>query len=300
MLNLAGKPLIGHVIDAIANAGVDRLEIVVGYRNEVVERYVKETYSHLNPHFPFQKKRLGLGHAVLQGLEDVDDPVLIVLGDTVVDVDFSKFVQPGNNVVGVYPVPDPERFGIVELEDDRVVRVVEKPSQPKSNLILAGIYYLRSQRLLKQAIEYLIEHDITTKGEYQLTDALGRLIETGEEFKIHRLQGWYDCGTKESLLESHAFLLQRTHNGRNGHNYVVHPPVFIHPEAQVENSIIGPNVTIDKGAQVKDTVLRNSVVGKNARISGLVLADSLIGENALAQGRPRVLSLGDFSQLEFY
>ncbi|MCF7801268.1 MAG: NTP transferase domain-containing protein [Candidatus Marinimicrobia bacterium] len=300
MINLAGKPIIGHIIDAISKAGVTQLEIIVGYKNDQVEQYVVKNYGDLHPGFPLQRERKGLGHAVLQGLDDSDEPALIILGDTIFDLDFTKFLNLTHTTLAVVPVEDPRRFGVAETQGDVVMRLVEKPENPQSNLALVGLYYIKNQGRLKRAIEQIINENITTKGEYQLTDALQVMIADGEEVHTKAISGWYDCGTKESLLSSHQFLLTSIQTRDELPHVIQHPPVYIHPDADVKNSVIGPNVTIARDAVVRNAVLTNVIVGRYATVENVVLKDSLIGDSAVVQESARVLNIGDFSELKFY
>jgi glucose-1-phosphate thymidylyltransferase len=176
---------------------------------------------------------------------------------------------------------------------------VEKPENPKSNLALAGLYFIRDQRILKAAIEQLIKDDITTRGEYQLTDALQLLIQQGESIQVKEIDGWYDCGTRESLLESHRFLLKSNNSQAMANGAIIRPPVFIHPEAIVQNSIIGPYVTLDKGSRVTNAVISNTIVSRFASIESMILKDSLIGESAIAISPARTINIGDYSELKF-
>ncbi len=299
MINMAGKPLLGHVIDAIVEVGVTQLSVIVGYKKEQVERFINREYAHLNPVYPFQAERKGLGHAVMQGLEDKEESVLVILGDTVFDVDFSNFVEKGRNIIGVVRVEDPRRFGVAEVEGNRVTNLVEKPENPRSDLALAGLYFIRDQRILLNAIQRLIDEDIRTRGEYQLTDALQLLIEDGEDIQVKEIDGWYDCGTRQSLLASHQFLLKTAEPASSADGSIIRHPVFIHPEAVVENSIIGPHVTLDRGCRIKNAVLTNTIVSRNAVIEAMVLNDSLIGESAVAVSPARTINIGDYSELKF-
>ena len=299
MINLAGKRLIGHVLDAVEGAGADSVSIIVGYKGEQVEEYVNRYYSHLRLDFPFQAERKGLGHAVLEGLEDKEEGVLILLGDTVFDVDFKQFVGNKNNAIAVVKVDDPRRFGVAEIDaEHRIKKLVEKPEIPKSDLALAGLYYIQDQRILKAAIEKLIEDDIKTRGEYQLTDALQLMIEDGEHIEAVEINGWYDCGTKESLLDSHRFLLKHHLSTEHSNGSIIHPPVFIHETAKVSDSVIGPNVTIDKGAQICGAILTETIVGKGSVINSMILSHSLVGDHALVEGQKRVVNVGDYSELK--
>lgn len=300
MINLAGRRLIGHVLEAVESAGASSVSIIIGYKGEQVEEYVNRFYSHLRLDFPFQKERKGLGHAVLQGLEDKDESVLILLGDTVFDVDFKAFVDRDENALAVVKVDDPRRFGVAEVDHEGFIeRLVEKPEAPKSDLALAGMYYIKDQRVLKSALEKLIRDDIRTRDEYQLTDALQMMIENGEKTKAIQINGWYDCGTKESLLDSHRFLLQKAQSTDQMESTVIHPPVFIHSQATVRNSVIGPNVTIDKGSEVDGAILSDTIVGKYSIIRNMILRNSLIGDNSVSESHVRSVNVGDYSELKF-
>ena len=300
MINLAGKRLIGHVLEAVESAGASSISIIIGYKGEQIEDYVNRYYSHLRLDFPYQKERKGLGHAVLKGLEDKEESVLILLGDTVFDVDLKSFVTRDSNAIGVVKVADPRRFGVAEVNaEGQITKVVEKPEHPRSNLALAGLYFIKDQRVLKAAIEKLIHDEIKTRDEYQLTDALQLMIEEGQVITAVEINGWYDCGTKESLLDSHRFLLNHTQSTDQMKDTVIHPPVFIHPEATVINSVIGPNVTIDRGAEVIGAILSDTIVGKHSVIRNMILKNSLIGDNSIAESHVRSVNVGDYSELKF-
>ncbi|MEA3287521.1 MAG: sugar phosphate nucleotidyltransferase [Candidatus Marinimicrobia bacterium] len=299
MINLAGKRLIGHVLEAVEAAGVTSVSIIVGYKGEQVEEYVNRFYSHMRLDFPYQAERKGLGHAVLQGLEDKEEGVLILLGDTVFDVDFKNFVSTGENAIAVVKVDDPRRFGVAEVNEvNRVERLVEKPEHPKSDLALAGMYYIKDQRILKAAIEKLIADEIKTRGEYQLTDALQLMLEEGTVIQAVEINGWYDCGTRESLLDSHRFLLDDLPAGNHAKDTIIHPPVFIHPEAKVINSVIGPNVTVDKRAEISGAILTDTIVGKDSVIKNMILSHSLIGDHSIVENQVRTVNVGDYSELK--
>ena len=285
MISLAGKPLLGHILDAISHSGLTSISVIVGYLKEQVEEYVNDQYSHLRLDFPFQAERKGLGHAVLTGLEDKEEDVLILLGDTIFDVDFDAFRKRDQNGIAVVRVDDPHRFGIAEVDaSTRVMRLVEKPDQPQSDLALAGMYYIKDQRVLKAALEKLVRDNITTRGEYQLTDGLQLMIEQGETIEAVEINGWYDCGTEDSILESHQFLLEQQKSNMYDQAVGVIPPVFIHPTAQIQNSQIGPNVTLDAGVTVRNSKIVDSIIGEDSVIEGQNLKHTLLAQGSYFEG----------------
>ena len=301
MLPVAGKPIIGHILCDVKSLNPREVRLVVGYRGETLEAYVQETFPEMPVRLVWQEEQLGLGHAVLQALEEGEcEPVLIVLGDTVFDVDYAAFVASGENVLGVRPVPDPERFGIVELDEgDRIIRLVEKPAEPKSNLALVGLYYVADGEELRRAIASLVEVGARTRGEYQLTDALQRMIDAGTSFVPFRIGNWFDCGKPETLLETNRALLDRraVQPLREFEAARIVPPVAIGPNCRIERAIVGPHVTLGRDAVVYETIVRDSIIGDGASVRGCVLERSIVGPGVSMEIPARTVNLGEGSQV---
>ena len=304
MLPVAGRPIIGHILDDVAELGADEIRLVVGYMGETVGEYAREAFPELPIRLVWQQQQLGLGHAVLQAIEEGDsDPVLVVLGDTVFDVDYEAVVASEVHVLGVRQVPDPERFGIVELDDsgERIVRLVEKPSDPPTDLALVGLYWVRDGEMLREAIAGLVDTDVTTRGEYQLTDALQRLIEAGEPFAPFEIGDWFDCGKPETLLSTNRALLDREppdrHAEMHGAAAAIVPPVWIGKECTVENAVVGPHVTLMDGATVRNAVVSDSILAAGSNVENTVLEGSIVGPDAVVAGRPLEVDVGDGSTL---
>lgn len=305
MLPVAGRPILGHILADVADLGAADVTIVVGYRGEAVEAYVRETFPDLPVRFVRQEPQLGLGHAVLVALGEGDrGPVLVVLGDTVFDVDYHRIVEGTRDVLGVRSVPDPERFGIVELDDsgERVVRLVEKPAEPRSDLALVGLYYVRDAGALRSAIAGLVDAEATTRGEYQLTDALQRLIDDGVEFAPFEIGEWYDCGKPETLLDTNRVLLERdppeVPEGVRGPTATIVPPVYVAEGCEIERSVVGPHVSLMPGATLRDAVVRDAIVFEEASIEGAVVERAIVGRRSRVRGRPARASIGDDAAVE--
>ena len=298
LLEVAGKPVLSHVLDPTLALNPEEVIFVVGYKGEDIESFVKANYS-FTSRFVYQDKLLGLGYALDLALAEVgDNPVLIVLGDTIIESDLGKLVEAGDNVLGLMQVGDPSRFGIAEIKDGVVVKLEEKPEHPKSNLALIGLYYFRSPNRLKWALEEIIRSGKTTKGEIQLTDALELMISEGVRFHTYEVQGWYDCGKKETLLDSNSRLLEKGEQPAPIEGSLLIPPVYISADATVTNSIIGPNVSISSGTTVENSIIRNSIVGSQTTIANVVLDDSLIGNKVNINGESRKLNIGDSSEID--
>jgi len=298
LFNVAGKPIIGHILDFLINAGVDEIVVVVGYEASQVERYLNENYPE-NTHTIVQPERKGLGHAVGVALDDNDEPVIILLGDTIMDIDLKNLMGKTNTTIGVRNVENPQLFGIVEMDGEYASKLVEKPEEPSSDLAIAGIYKIQNQSILKRSIDALIEQNITTKGEIQLTDALQDMIDKGEKIESFNVENWYDCGSWSSILETNRILLDNS--GGSEANYadsVVTNPCYIAPTAQLVNSIVGPHVTIDDGAIIKNSIISDSVIAKGATLENCSMTGSIVGEHALVHGTVRKLSVGDYSEIK--
>ena len=243
---------------------------------------------------------LGLGHAVLFGLEPIDEPALIILGDTIIESDFGAFLQSTENLLGVAEVADPQRFGIVEIDDNyHIIGMEEKPQNPKSNLAISGIYMIQSQNKLREAITELMHKEIRTRNEFQLTDALRLMMEKGEIFRAKPIDNWHDCGKKETLLSTNAYLLGESKIIQGEvKNSILIAPVFVGQEALVENCVLGPNVTIAEHAKIKDSRLSHTIVDDYAYVENLVASQTIIGSNATVKGSVKTLNISDFSDVE--
>ncbi len=300
LLNVAGKPIIGHILDTLLSSGINDASIIIGYMGDKIKEYIT---NHYNMHIDFieQEERLGLGHSIYlaQHTIPVDEPVLIILGDTIFDVDLSSILKSSVSLLGVKLVDDPRRFGIAEVENGYISRLVEKPEHPTSNLALVGLYYITNTSLLLECIKKLMTENIRTKNEYQLTDALQLMIRAGEKMKTFPVDGWYDCGKPETLLSTNRHLLDKMATNATYPGVVVFPPAFISPSAQVSNSIIGPYTTIGERAVVHDAILRNSIISEDAQVSGALLEDSIIGNHARVSGNWKHINVGDSSEIDF-
>jgi glucose-1-phosphate thymidylyltransferase len=299
LLRVAGKPILGHILDDVVGLGIGELVLVVGYRGENIVDYVRANYD-LKLSFVEQTERLGLGHAIHLSKEFVgEEPVLILLGDTIFKGDLMTMVASGGNSIGVRPVPDPERFGIAEVEGSRIVSLVEKPEEPRSNLAVAGIYAITDSAALYGALDSLIGSGRRTKGEFQLTDALNMMIENGLELKSFEVEGWYDCGKPETLLETNRALLELASPRVEVPGSIIIDPVHIGRNVTVESSVIGPFVSVAENSVIRKSIIRNSIVGECAVVEDGLLDSSLIGDNAVVKGKFKRLNVGDSSQIDF-
>jgi len=298
LLHVAGKPMVAHILDELRDAGVRDFVLVIGYMGDRVRSTISRLYPDLNLTFVEQPEQRGLGHAIYLTRDAVGKrDAIIVLGDTLFRVDFRQVFDRHVSRIGVKEVEDPRRFGVVDMQGEKVRRFVEKPEHPPSKLAIVGIYYIVDTPALYGALDEMITSDRSTRGEYQLTDALQTMLERGVPMEVFPVDGWYDCGKPETLLETNRALLDLDHRVPKLEGSVVIPPVAVAPDAVVKESVIGPYATVASGATIERSIIRNSIVNERAHVTGVLLDASLIGEDAVVEGVPWNMNIGDSSDM---
>ncbi|NNJ10061.1 NTP transferase domain-containing protein [Chloroflexales bacterium ZM16-3] len=295
LVSVAGKPVLAHIIDDLLDLQIDELICVTGYLGDQIERYVRERYT-MPMRFLVQQEMRGQADAIYLA-KDAEGPMLVVFGDGLVGIDKDRLnAHPDEGVIYCQEVEDPSRFGVAVVKDDQITRLVEKPSTPVSNLAVVGFYYVPEARRLMDAITHMMEHNIQTKGEYYLADALQIMIERGEVFRAETVSMWRDCGTIDALLDTNRYLLANGHS-RDGavENSVIIPPVYLGPGAKVENAVLGPHVSLGAGVVVRNAIISDSIINAGAQIEGAILTGSVIGDKAAVTGAGQELNIGDAS-----
>jgi glucose-1-phosphate thymidylyltransferase len=286
LINVAGKPMLFHLIDEIIRNGkIDTIILIIGYLGAQIKDAVNKEYASSGIKFEFaeQKEMLGLGHAVYHANEFIDDePVLIVLGDTVFEFDLDSMLSSEYSAIGYKDVEDTTRFGIVESQNGIIKRMIEKPAPgvTESKSAIAGIYFIKEGKKLMSAVEHLMNNNIRTKNEYQLTDALMKMVSDGVKMAPFEIQNWFDCGKPETLLSTNTYILNRDHITEDEREFVntkLRQPVYIGENCVIENSEIGPDVTISDGVIVKNSVITNSLICENARVENAELENVVLG-----------------------
>lgn len=305
LVPIAGRPILGHIIRQLIRSEVRELVFVIGYLGEKIEEYVKREFAdEITCTFVTQEPREGSAHAIWTARKHLEheSEFLIMLGDTIVEMDFRSFLEHPNTILGVKKVPKPSSFGIVELGQKREVkRLIEKPRIPKSNLALVGVYKITEVDLLFSAIADLMERDQRINGEYFLTDALMQMVDQGIHIDWQKVDKWYDCSQKEDLLSANATLLE-SYEEKPEHGYqrtIIIPPVFIGANCRIENAIIGPNVTVGENTRICSSILDNSIVGSFSHIESAILSQSIIGSDSRLIGLKQSLNIGDNTEINF-
>lgn len=298
LVNVAGKPILAHIIDDLRAAGVTSMAFVVD--SEAIPDWVRRNYPHLDATFVPQPVADGLGGAIYRTREfGTGGPLLILLGDTIVRADFGAIVRRDATLIGVKHVEDPRRFGVCLVDGERITGMVEKPETPVSNLAIVGIYRFQDATPLYEALDANVRAGLRTRGEFQLTDALQKMIDGGIDMRTFGIEGWFDCGTIDTLLATNRFLLEERGAGADRAGNLIVPPVAIHESAVLIDSIVGPHVSIAKGARVERSIVRNSIIHDEATVTNAVLDASVIGNRAAVIGRSSRLNVGDSTELDF-
>ncbi len=301
LLQVAGKPILAHIIDELTAVGVDEVILVVGYLGDQIEAFVRGRYRTVGVRCVPQSEPLGNGHAVYVAREHLDgEPAVVIFGDTIIKGDLAGLVRSPQSMAGVMEVEDPRRLGVVELDGSgRIRRIVEKPSQPPSKLAVIGAYYIRNTSMLRTALERLVSEDRRMKGEFWLADALQLMIDAGERMGTFPVQHWYDCGTVEALLQANRDLLTLAPPPipGGGKSHVI-APSYVSATAALEGSVVGPHASIGEGARVVNSHVKDSIVGASAVVEDARIEQSIVGDRAVVRGVTGKLNIGDSSVIE--
>lgn len=304
LIPVAGKPILGHIVDSLKHSGVNEFVFIIGYLGDKIEQYISDNYKDCKSSFVIQTLGKGIGHAIWLARDYFadDEPVLIVLGDTIFEADLATVLKGKCSNLGVKKVEDPRQFGVAELgEEGRIVKLVEKPAIPRSNLALVGLYYIVESKILKDCLAFNIENEVRTQNEFHLTDALQCMIDKGIRFETFQVDSWFDCGKRDVILQTNRNLLKNLKESKlpeeltNGN--IIVQPVYISPKAKIKNSIIGPDVSIGDNAIISRSIVKNSIIGQNAELQSAILENSLIGSDSTLIGAVHSLNIGDSAEI---
>lgn len=286
LIRVAGRPVMDYVVDRLAGLEVEELIFITGHLKEAVERHVRATYR-LPARFIEQAVQDGTAGAVNLARPYVDGPVLIVFVDTLFDADLGVIDRvEADGILWVKEVEDYQRFGVVVTDPQGYMRrIVEKPREPVSRLANIGLYYIRDWQALYEGIAWTLSRP-RHQGEWFLTDAFQYMIDHGRRLFTAPVAGWYDCGKVATLLETNLHLLSQGRARRPAPRpgVEVRDPVYVADAVTLEDSVIGPNVSIDEGSVIAGCTLQDAIVGRGVRLSGCTVTRSLIGDGVSLQG----------------
>jgi glucose-1-phosphate thymidylyltransferase len=302
MLKIAGKPVIDYVMEDLEALGnVDQVIYITGHLKEKVEEYARRKYPFPSA-FVEQKEQRGTADAVALARPYIDEPVMIIFVDTIFDADFSIVKRTdADGIIWVKEVEDYQRFGVVVTDKDgNMTRIVEKPSTPISKRANIGLYYVKNWQLMLEGIDWVLKQP-PNKGEYYLTDAFQYMIDKGAKIRVVDVEGWYDAGKLDTLLDTNRTILEKRKAARrpktlpSGVRLI--DPVYIEDNVTLKGSTIGPNVSVSSGSTIEDSELRDTIVGAKTIVRRSALVNSLIGDEAIVEGIRGELTISDHSEV---
>lgn len=307
LLAVKGRSMVERIVDTfnrVLPTNLDEGVFVLGpdFGQEVYDALSAICERHgMSANFSVQETAEGTAHAVYAAADYLAGDGIVVFADTVFDMEPGVDLEDADVVAWVKFVDDPSRFGVAVREGEKVVELVEKPSEPISNEALIGIYYVRELGRLKAAIKSLIDDDLRGKGgEYQLTDAFDRMLKQDAVFKTASVTEWLDCGTIHALQDTTRHILEKESDGLHQgevENSVILDPVYIGPGARIVNSVVGPYTSVEANATITGSVVRESIVFAHAEVVDATLEGSLVGQHALVKPAPRRINVGDHSEI---
>jgi glucose-1-phosphate thymidylyltransferase len=307
LVHVAGRPVMSYILDDLVALGVEEVVFIVGYLGDVVRDYVAAAYPGLRAHYVVQEVQDGTAGAVALAEPWADDGELLILFvDTLFDADLSLARTLGREWSGIIwakEVEDYQRFGVVVTDESgAMTRIVEKPQEPISRMANIGLYHIRDTPLLFEGIRHVLASPKSSTGEYYLTDAFQYMVDHGARIRTAPVEGWYDCGTVEALRDTNRHLLETTRGGVDPEARIeggaeIVEPVRIEAGVVVQGGRIGPNVTLEAGAVVENSWLRNAQVGAQARIVESRLEDTLVGAHARIEGVHGTLNVAEYAEV---
>jgi glucose-1-phosphate thymidylyltransferase len=302
MLKIAGKPVMAYILEDLQKLGnVEQVVYVTGHLKEKVEEYTKKEFASLPAVFVEQTVQDGTAGAVKLAQPWVDQDVLIIFVDTIFETDLSVIKNTdADGIIWVKEVEDYQRFGVVVTDKDgNMTQIIEKPTTPISKRANIGLYYIKNWKLLYEGIDHVLTQP-KNKGEYYLTDAFQYMIDKGAKIKVVDVEGWYDAGKLDTLLETNQTVLSKgaARKPKNIEKSVtIHDPVYIEDNVTMSNSVIGPNVSIGAGSVIEGSTLTHTIIGKKGRVKHSTLHNSLIGDEVVIEGLKGELTVSDHSEI---
>jgi glucose-1-phosphate thymidylyltransferase len=301
LLRVGNRAVLDHVLDLLDEAGVDEIIGIMGHLAETIEAHLSSEYPGLAFTGVEQTEQLGTADAIRLAEPYVEGPVLIVFVDTLFQADLGLIARrpEADGIIWAKEVEDYQRFGvIVNDEEGYMQRIVEKPSEPISKLANIGVYYIRDHEQLFEGIRHVMEQP-PKLGEYFLTDAFQWMIDRGAKILTAEVAEWWDCGKPETLLDTNARVLAAggARPPEAGADAAVTGDVCVGADVTFDRAEIGPNVSIGRGATIRNSRLADCIVGENTRLEDCDLRDSLIGDEVEAAGLRGTAHLGDHAMI---
>ena len=306
LIPVAGKPIVEWLVEDITRTcreKVEEIAYVVGDFGADVEQQLIAIAERLGAKgtIHYQEEPLGTAHAILCAQSALEGKVIVAFADTLFRADFT-IDENQDGVIWVNPIDDPRMFGVVKVDGSNVITdFVEKPQEFVSDLAIIGIYYFRDGQNLRKELQYLIDHKVMEKGEYQLTNALENMKSKGLKFVPGKVDEWLDCGNKDATVHTNQRVLENHRNDKlvaasvRTVNSVIVPPCYIGENVHLVNSVVGPYASIGAGSRIEHSVITNSILQTHTTVRNTVMENSMVGHHADYSCTPARLSLSDYS-----
>ncbi len=310
LIPIVGKPIVQRLVEDIVKVCGQEVEEIAF----IIGDFGKETEDHLirvaeglgaKGTIYYQDEPLGTAHAILCAKRSMSGPCVVAFADTLFRADFTLDTD-AEGVIWVKSVEDPSAFGVIKMDDEGTITdFVEKPSEFVSDLAIIGIYFFRDGERLRDELQYLIDNNITDKGEFQLTDALENMKQKGLKFKPGKVDEWMDCGNKDVTVDTNSRMLGFLEGEEKLiaddvviDNAKIIEPCFIGKGVTLRNSTVGPYVSVGNGSSIENSEIKTTIIQEDSSVKNMNLENSMIGNKAVLDGKFKSISLGDFCRLE--
>jgi glucose-1-phosphate thymidylyltransferase len=307
LLPVAGKPIVQHLVEDIAKVcknPIEEVAFVIGRFGKEAENNLKKIAEKIGAKCSvyYQDEALGTAHAVLCAKESLKGNVIVAFADTLFVADF-KLDDSSDGIIWVQKLEDPRAFGVVKVnQQNTITDFIEKPQTFVSDLAIIGIYYFNDGLNLSKELQYLLDNDIKDKGEYQLTNALENMKNKGVKFAPGKVLEWLDCGNKDATVYTNKRVLELKRDSSDLKsktyktiNSTIIEPCYIGENVVIENSVVGPHVSLGSNTVIKNSLIVNSIVQTNTKISFANINNSMIGNYAELKGKAQDYSMGDYT-----
>jgi glucose-1-phosphate thymidylyltransferase len=301
LVPIAGKTVLDFVLDqfqTLPESIKKEFVFIVGPNQlDQIRAYMECEYPELCVEYALQHEMKGQSHALYTATECLTGPMLMTFSDTLIKTDLSTLQDETlDGIAWVKSVPDPRRFGVAVVNQDRKIKeLIEKPADLSNNLAVVGFYYFKSAEALMQAIEKQMAAKTMLKNEYFLVDAINVMLSEGANYRIQEVDTWLDAGTVDAVLETNAILLaeQPSTSAEKFPLAQIIPPVSIADSAKISHAVIGPNVSIGPDCVIERAIIEDTIISSGSEIKNVICTHSLIGDDVIWHGQSQKTNLGD-------
>ena len=313
LVPIAGKPIVHRLVRDIVKVldePISEIAFILGdpafFGDDVVDSLnaLAEELGAM-PSIYRQLEPKGTGHAIMCAEPSLEGPAVVAYADTLIRATF-HLDREADSVIWTKKVANPEAYGVVNLnEKGHIVELVEKPKEFVSDQAVIGIYYFKDIGVLKNELQYVLDHNIIHGGEYQINDGIKRMMANGKIFTTGTVDDWMDCGNKEIAVETNAKMLEYLQKDGTlslptdvkQSNSTIIQPCFIDKEVVINNSTIGPHVSIGRGTVIENSSVKNTIIQSHSEVKNANLENSMLGNHVRFDGKFQKVSLGDYSEL---